>query len=751
MCTFKTVIARSAFSALLALGFTLPVAAQEAPAQQETVGQSEQERPPTRVNELIMVVGSAENLELIGGSADQVRGAELLRAQQGFADIHRILRSIPGVNIQEEDGYGLRPNIGMRGSGGERSANITLMEDGVLIAPAPYAAPSAYYFPTVARMEAVEVRKGSSQIKFGPRTNGGALNLVSTRVPDSNLDFFANAGGGNNATARGRLVLGGNTGRWGWLLETYQIRTDGFKEIDGGGDAGFRLSDYVGKLRYRTVARGTSFHEFEFKVGYTDQLGDETYLGLTGTDFAARPNRRYAGSQLDQIDLAHRQLQVRHYGVLSAAIDVTTVVYRNDFRRDWYKLQAVRGVDLSSVLDAPDVYVQELAILRGADSAPDALQQRHNNREYFGQGFQTVVGLHLGGASIRHDVEASVRYHVDEEDRFQSQDGYQMIGGQKTLTSVGAPGSQTNRVSDARAWALFAQDRVTVGNFGITPGLRYESIGMTRTDYARTDPDRLSPARVRESRVNVLVPGVGFDYQLGSSTLFAGVHRGFAPPGPGVADEVEAETSVNYEVGVRQRALGGGFSVAGFFNDYRNLLGNDTLASGGQGTGDQFNGGQARVWGAEVSATWNLASRGASVDLPVSLAYTWTRGEFRSSFESEYEPWGEVEVGDEIPYLPKHQVHLSAGAQGQRWDLFATLTAGSAMRTVAGQGPIAPGTGTDAFTLVDLSAGWQVGASVRLNAALQNVFDVAYVVARRPAGVRPGLSRTLAIAVTYQR
>ncbi|MYE81515.1 MAG: TonB-dependent receptor plug domain-containing protein, partial [Gammaproteobacteria bacterium] len=81
------------------------------------------------------IVGTRDDVKGLGGAADVI-GQEVLQ-RFGYADIQRIVRQTPGVSVQVEDGYGLRPNISIRGVASERSGRITLLEDNVLIAPAP--------------------------------------------------------------------------------------------------------------------------------------------------------------------------------------------------------------------------------------------------------------------------------------------------------------------------------------------------------------------------------------------------------------------------------------------------------------------------------------------------------------------------------------------------------------------------------------------------------------------------------------
>jgi Fe(3+) dicitrate transport protein len=696
------------------------------------------------------LVGDLARARLIPGSAHVIGSEQLDEQVLAFDDINAVLRQVPGVNLQEEEGFGARPNIGMRGTGTERSAKITVMEDGVLAAPAPYAAPAAYYFPATGRMEAIEVRKGSSQVKYGPRTIGGALNLVSTSIPP---DFRVSVDAAGGPDLSGKLVARvGDTYRYGgWLLESYHLRTDGYKRLDGAASTGFEVSNQVAKARINTDrSGGRRYQELELKLARYDEVAHETYLGLTEADFRSDPLRRYAASARDRLTVAQSQAQLRHFAQPARWLDVTTTAYRNDMSRNWYKLQSVLGRGLGGVVQDPERYAAEMAVLQGEDSDADALAVRAGIRDYLSQGVQSMVGVRVGGFGVRHDLELGLRVHEDQEARFQHDDLYGMAGGRMVLTTAGMRGTQENRVSDARAVAFYLQDHLSFGPATLTAGVRHESIVFHRRDYLPGDAARRDASGVRENAVSVWIPGVGASLQLASGVrLLGGVHKGFGPPGPGAHADSKAETSVNYELGAQLQRGGASLEVVSFHSDYDNVLGASTLSSGDQGTGDMYNGGAVDVRGVEVSGGADLAGA-YGFRLPVRLAYTFTRAEFLSDFESAYAPWGSVAAGDRLPYLPEHQLHASAGVGTDAWKLRVEGSYSSRMRTRAGQGPIPALHGTDAVLVFNLSGEHALGGRSSLYAGVQNLTDARYVVARQPAGARPGLPRTVQAGLRFR-
>lgn len=706
-----------------------------------------------------MLTGGPAGIRDLPGSAHYI-GVEQLRAHADI-DPLRVLREIPGVNVQEEEGYGLRPNIGLRGVGTERTSKVTVMEDGVLMAPAPYAAPAAYYFPTLGRMHGVEVRKGASQIKYGPYTTAGAINLISTPIP-SEFAGYVEGFVGDNEARNAHVHVGASYRNVGFLVETYQSNVAGFKEIFPlrDLDTGFEKGDYLAKLRLNTSPGARVYQAVELRLSRTDEVSRETYLGLTAEDFRRTPFRRYAGSQVDRMDAAQRSAVLRHVAVFPGRVDVTTTLYRNTFARNWYKLQSVRAPGgpnrgLAAVLAEPERFPAELALLRGEVTTTNGLLDgtlvvRANNRTYVSEGVQSVLGLGFDLGPTTSTLEVGVRLHRDAMDRLQWEDDYRMTpAGQMNRVSVGVPGSQDNRIDAAEALAAFAQAEIVAGRLTLTPGVRHERITMWQENFGRNDPERTgAQLERRENAVSVWVPGVAARVALtGAVDVFGGVHRGFAPPSS--QEGVRPELSVNYELGLRYETPILAGQLVGYFNDYDNLLGSDLAAGGGAGTTDQFNGGEVHVYGLELTTSADLAplARLRGLRLPARLAYAFTDATFRSNFQSTFGPWGTVEVGDEVPYVARHQAAASLGAEWGRTgvDLRAAYT--GTRRARAGQGPIPEQDRLGAHTVVDLSARYAVDGRTTVFGGVRNLFDEVYVAAMRPAGLRPGLPRTVFVGV----
>lgn len=726
---------------LLATGFVLINTATMAETSRDKI-----------VMERVMVIGSAERAADITGSADFIDEEEL--DKNNYTDINRVLRQVPGVNIQEEEGYGNRPNIGLRGGRSERSADITLMEDGILIAPAPYASPSAYYFPRVNRMEAVEVRKGSSTIKFGPRTTSGAVNLISSSVPDvQEIESLTAYGTNNTKRLQGHYgnSYGFDWGTFGFVVDASHDQTDGFKDIDiVGGDTGYSIQDLMGKIKFATDATADIYQSVEFKIGATEEDSDETYLGLTQADFDADPFRRYASTQVDNMESAHRQYHIRHFADFGK-VDATTTLYHNQFSRNWYKLDdiTIGGVreSLSSALDDPTY----LAALRGEanldGSAANNLTVRANNRDYYSTGIQTDLATAFGISETDHALEFGIRYHYDKEDRFQNEDLYSITNGIMALTNAGAPGSQANRHATAKATALYVQDEISYSNWTFVPGLRYEYIETKREDF--------NNGEVLENTVDALIPGIGVGYAFTDSvSVFGGVHKGFAPPSPSSTSD-DVEESINYELGSRYTGNLFNAEIVGFFNDYSNLLGECTLSSGcsGGSTGDQFNAGEVDAYGVEFALGYDAApvfNMREDISFPINFNYTFTQAEFQNSFVSSFDEWGNVSAGDELPYIPEHQFFISAGVVTPKWEINVAGKYVDEMRTQAGSGSIPSNQGTDEHFIIDVAGEYEIFDNTRLFGTVDNLFDTEYVSARRPAGARPGKPLTAIAGIKFE-
>ena len=698
-----------------------------------------------RLDEIIIstnqIFGNKYVAEHRTGSAYYLSPKELQKFS--FTDINKALRTVPGVSLYEEDGFGLRPNISLRGTSPERSSKITLMEDGVLIAPAPYSASSAYYFPTIARMEAVEVLKGSSQVQYGPFTTGGAINMISSQIPtDFTGSVRASYGSFNSNQLHAKV--GGNHKNIGYFIEYLNYGSDGFKTLESGKNTGFNKNDVVAKLRVHLFPNQAVKQTLDFKFQYADEIGNETYLGLTEVDFKKNPFSRYAASDNDKMTTDHTQYMLTHHLDFSKNITLTTTFYRNNFARNWYKLNDITFEDdkqkISKILEDPTGYSNHFNIINGtANSAADAIGVKANNRTYYAQGIQTKLDYHWYTGNAFHDLEIGFRYHYDEEDRFQWVDKYSISNtGVLTETTSGIPGTDANRISSAKAFASYITYKLKYQNWTFTPGVRYEDILLERRDFGKNDITRSgSDLNERENNVAIFIPGMGANYKFNNDfSLFGGIHKGFSPPGN--KEDEKAEESINYELGTRFNLgkLKGEF--VGFYNDYSNLLGSDIAATGGTGSLDQFNAGAVKVNGIELLLNYNITSKNARFSFPISFGYTFTNTEFLNSFGSADSLWGTVMVGDELPYIPKHQLNAALSLEHAKFEVNLNARYNGAFRTLAGSGNIPTNEKVASNLIIDMSSKYRVTSQFQLTANVTNLLNNTYAVSRVPAGLRPG-------------
>ena len=703
--------------------------------------------------EVVEIIGSPEDAKEIAGSASVITEEELEVYE--YTDIHKILSNVPGVNFRPEEGYGLRPNISIRGTYADRSGKVTLMEDGVLIAPAPYASSSAYYFPTAGRIAGVEVLKGPAAITQGPYTVGGAINLISTPIADES-GGLVNQELGQDGTSRTHLHYSIVDSQVSLLVESHSWDTDGFDSIKGSdADTGFNKDDIVVKLRINSdPSLDGVYHELNIKYQDSDESSNQSYVGLADADFRKDAHSRYGLSAYDNMDNSHETTSF-NYVADFGNLEFSATMYDNNFARNWFKVDKIDnkkvygyGNGINNIIAAANTgEATASAILNGTNAETVEIKLKNNNRAYTSEG----TDLKLQYTTVNQSLTIGYRDTEDSEDRFQVYATTDWLNGQLGSLNVGSdPGySSNNRLTKAQATAFYINEEINFGVLTVNLGYRSEDWEISQDRYVDASrsaiaTDKGYPKQLSDSDNSLM--GFGATYEVNDTTqLFFGFHEGFTPTAGGANPE-EAD---NLEMGIRYVKDNTYFEVVYFDTDYQNMFGECTASGGATGSceiGDSFNAGEASISGFELVAQTEIASE-SGTKYPLSVVYTSTDASFDNTFDSDF--WGSVTSGMDIPDLPDSQLALQAGFEiqtGLRGS--ATYYAYGSTCSVASCGV---GTLIDSYNIIDASLTKIMSDKLDIYMVVENITDETDVVARAPKnGARAQKPRSLTLGVRYR-
>jgi Fe(3+) dicitrate transport protein len=711
-----------------------------APAAAQTSTTAPDTTRRVRIPEVTILGRDANELfTTIPGSVSSVSAKEIRLLAP--VSSNEVFRRVPGLNVVDEEGVGLRANVGIRGLDPDRSRTVLVLEDGIPVSLAPYGEPELYYTPVIDRMAGVEVLKGSGQIQYGPQTIGGVINYRTADAPATALTTVRMRGGGRGYFSG--LVSHGNTFGNAGLLVTYL-----HKRADNLGPVRFRLHDLTAKLTVALAARQT----LRVKLGVYDEFSNASYLGLTQPQYERGDQDYQQLAPNDRLPVRRYSLSAGHSIRFSDGVELRTTAFGYTTSRNWQRQ------DFSSSPTASN----QTGVVWGAPEIPGGAvymlnSNGHRNRQFQVAGLEPglTVNYQLAGRNAELVTGARLLHEQAEE---------QFVVGRKADARGGD--QRDFEIRTGLAISAFAQNKLPITDHLLaTVGLRGERFAYERDIRRGLFQLRGRPSQVRDtlvvatSTVTALIPGAGLNYTLSErTTVFAGVHRGFAPPrikdaitGAGVALQLDAELSWNYELGVRARGLRGlELEATGFLMDFSNQVIPVSQSSGNAGAGF-LNGGAIRHLGGEGSLSLDVGQLlGWARPVALDVKATYVRATYADNRLVTGPAARQVNIkGNQTPYAPN--VLLSSGMSVEPLrSLSLRLTGTYVGRQYTDELNTVPATADGrtgrlaAYGLLDATVQYRLpGDHVHLSVAGKNLTDARYIVSRRPQGIRVSTPRLL--------
>ncbi len=623
-----------------------------------------------------------------------------------------LLRRVPGLQVRQEDPMGLRLNLGVRGLSPIRSRLILMEEDGVPVVVSPYGEPELYYTTAVERVQRLDVIKGSDVLGYGPQTVGAVIELHTWGPTEHPAWYLASQVG---SRGYGELVgrYSNTSNDVGYVVQVVRKSGDGYRGM------GFYATDAFGKAVIQTGSSG----QLTLKFGFHDDLARTTYTGLTDLLYRENP-RQDTVAPNDYMAIRRYEASAVHDQRFGEQTRLHTVLFAYQMDLD----QRLQDFDRGALLPLESDYQ------RIPD--PSALFFRYTtslrNRVYDVAGLSAEVEHELATGPVAQHIKVGARVIEDVANR-------KLLSGAYPTAETGE--LLTNNTTQILGLAGWAQDQFALGhNLLITPAVRLEHSRSIETLHV-TDAPGESPKAVHvqgSSESTGFTPGLGVILGTPKFNAFSSVYRGYSAPQvsqaitpDGQDAHLPAETSVNYELGLRGR-LGAWLRAEadGFLIDFGNQLISNNPLSGA--TSELISGGPTRHVGVETTATLRI---GKGLELPMDIdlgaQYTFVRARFA----------GGTFNGHTVPYSPANSATVTLdvahpiGISAQASLTYIGDQYSDEQNTVI-PGPTGLDGIIDAYTVLDVGARYRYSPSgVSFGISVKSLLDKVYISDRLPNGI----------------
>ena len=708
---------------------------QQSYAQIDASPKNEEDSNINSINSVIVRAKGDGILKGIPGSIATVSALDLKTANPLTAN--EMFRKVAGVHVVDEEGAGMRLNIGIRGLDPDRSRGVLVLEDGIPVSLNPYGEPEMYYSPVIDRISGLEVLKGSGQIMFGPQTIGGVVNYITMNPsPTATFKFKSSVGyGGFNSNLINYSNTFGNFGIVATMLH---------KQADKLGYAKFGITDFTTKMVYSFSKKA----KLMVKIGLYNENSNSTYLGLTQTMYDIGGQDFTLMAPDDHLEIKRYSLSALYQLNINKNLKFNTNIFAYTTTRNWQRQEfssSKNATNLTGVIWGDTSVLNGGIFMRNLNS--------HRDRQFEVLGSESKLAWNYKLGQKKSELNFGFRFLFEKA--FE-----QRLNGKKSDAKSGD--LVEDEIRGGRALSSFLQNKIYLSKkLLVSFGVRLESYNYQRNIFRNTfvinSVSKVTDTNIlAENNIITAIPGAGLNYQIfKNTTIFTGVHKGYAPPrvkdaitASGQVYLLNAESSWNYELGIRgayKKVIN--YELTGFYMDFSNQIIPVSESSGGTGVG-LVNGGETVHQGIELSYNvkfheWFKMKSKFTLSNNLTFVQAYFSGD-------RFTKLGSVNTnisGNNTPYAPKYCHNLTVNYEtsrniglqvtanyiGQQYtDLLNTQTPSNDGRTGV----------LKSYAVYDCNLYYKsTKLKTTFSLAIKNVFDERYIVSRRPQGIRVGLPR----------